>query len=201
MATDRPDHLLEAAAKRFAHYGFRRTVLEDVARDAGMAKGSIYLHATSKEDLFLQVVQREQQLLGEAARQAAEPFADPRRAMEAMVWRILPWLDERPLMGRLMTGDPELGTGPELAERIAETCHRERHVYEVIGDQVRRGMAMGIFRPDTLPEGAVTLVISLFHIHLHNKRQRFIELDAQVFIRELLRILFEGIQNREGEPA
>ena len=201
MAMERPDHLLEAAAKRFALYGFRRTVLDDVARDAGMAKGSIYLHAASKEDLFLQVVQREQQLMGEAAREAAAGHEDPRRAMEAIVWRMLPWLDERPLMGRLMTGDPELGTGPELAGRVAETCHSERHVYAVIGEEVNRGVATGLFRPDTLPKGAVTLVISLFHIHLHNKRQRFIELDSTVFIRELLRILFEGIQKREGEPA
>lgn len=201
MAGERPDQLLEAAAKRFALYGFRRTVLDDVARDAGMAKGSIYLHATSKEDLFIQVVQREQQLLGEAAREAALGQPDPRRAIEAIVWRVLPWLEERPLMGRLMTGDPELGTGPELAQRIAETCHQERQVYAVIGEEVRKGTAQGLFRPDTLPEGAVTLVISLFHIHLHNKRQRFIELDSTVFIRELLRILFEGIQNREGGPA
>jgi len=191
---DRPEQLLEAAARRFALYGFRRTVLDDIARDAGIAKGSIYLHAAGKEDLFIQTVLREQRLMAEAARAATEGAQDPRRAIAEIVARMLRWLDERPLMGRIMTGDQEMGLGPELARQVGESCHREHPLHDEIVRWIRLGSAQGLFRGDLLEEGPVTIVISMFHVYLYNKRQRFIELDDDLFIRELLRILFEGIQ-------
>jgi len=189
---EKPDQILEAAARRFALYGFRRTVMDDIARDAGIAKGSIYLHAASKEDLFVQTVRREQRLMAEAAREAVEGAA-PREAIQALVHRMLRWLDERPLMGRLMTGDPELGMGPELSQHAGQICHEEHLLADQISGLLDDGMRRGLFRGDLSTEAAVTLVISIFHIYLHNKRQRFIELDDEVFTAELLRILFEGI--------
>ncbi|MDP2359906.1 MAG: helix-turn-helix domain-containing protein [bacterium] len=194
---DKADLLLEAAARRFALYGFRRTVLDDIARDAGIAKGSIYLHATSKEDLFMQVVSREQRLMTEAASEAAAGHEDPRLAIEAIIRRMPDWLVERPLMGRLMTGDPELGIGPELGRQIEGACQGDKPLFTLIGALVTTGVERGIFRRDLVVEAPVSIVVSMFHIYLHNRRQRFIELDDETFLRELMRILFEGIQIHE----
>lgn len=192
MLMDKQDQILDAAARRFALYGFRRTVLDDIARDAGIGKGSIYLHVPGKDELFIQTVRREQRLMIEAAREATAGLS-PRAAIQALVLRMLKWLDERPLMGRLMTGDPELGMGPDLGRQAEQACHDERLLYDHISELLARGAEEGIFRGDLSPEAAVTLIISIFHIYLHNKRQHFIELDDEVFVAELLRILFEGI--------
>lgn len=35
----------------FLRYGFRKTTIEDIAREAGIGKGSIYLHFQSKEEI------------------------------------------------------------------------------------------------------------------------------------------------------
>ncbi len=191
---EKPDLILEAAAKRFALFGFRRTVMDDIARDAGIAKGSLYLHAVSKEDLFLKTVLRERQLMAEAAREAAAGHEDPREAVGALVRRFLQGLEERPLMGRLMTGDAEMGLGPELQQRLLELCNEDRDIMVVVSEALQRGVARGLFRADLSVEASASIVISIFHIHLYNKKQRFIELDDEVFTRELLRILFEGIQ-------
>lgn len=186
--------ILEAAAKRFALFGFRRTVMDDIARDAGIAKGSLYLHASSKEDLFLQTVSRERLLLAEAARSAAGTRQNPCEAIQALVERVLIWLAERPLMGRLMKADPEMGLGPELQRQLVEHCDRERELMQVVSEVLQAGVQHGHFRPDLNLVASTTIAISIFHIHLYNKEQRFIELEDEVFTRELLRILFEGIQ-------
>jgi len=191
---DKPDQILEAAAKRFALFGFRRTVMDDIARDAGIAKGSLYLHAASKEDLFLRTVRRERTLLADAAREAAATEADPRRAIRALVMRVLALLEVRPLMGRLLIGDPELGLGPDLRQQVAEHCDEDRELMAVTAQVIQGGVDNGVFRQDLSLEASVTLVISVFHIHLHNKRMPFIEMSDEDFTRELLRILFEGIQ-------
>jgi AcrR family transcriptional regulator len=52
----RPAEILAAALDSFAHRGFATTRMEDVARAAGIAKGTLYLYYPTKEDLFRALV-------------------------------------------------------------------------------------------------------------------------------------------------
>lgn len=52
----RPQELLAAALDLFVERGFASTRLEDVAKRAGVSKGTLYLYFTNKEDLFKAVV-------------------------------------------------------------------------------------------------------------------------------------------------
>jgi AcrR family transcriptional regulator len=54
----RPEEILAAALEEFAEKGYAATRLEDVARRAGVAKGTIYLYYDGKELLFQTVVRR-----------------------------------------------------------------------------------------------------------------------------------------------
>jgi len=44
--------ILAAALELFGRYGYRRTSIDDIARQAGVAKGTVYLYVESKEALF-----------------------------------------------------------------------------------------------------------------------------------------------------
>ncbi|MFN8589666.1 MAG: TetR/AcrR family transcriptional regulator [Candidatus Eisenbacteria bacterium] len=50
--------ILDAADRLLARRGFRRMTVETVAREAGIAKGSVYLHFASKEDVALSCIDR-----------------------------------------------------------------------------------------------------------------------------------------------
>ncbi|MCG2586340.1 TetR/AcrR family transcriptional regulator [Massilia sp. TS11] len=52
----RPQELLAAALEQFVEKGYAATRLEDVARCAGVSKGTLYLYFTNKEELFKAVV-------------------------------------------------------------------------------------------------------------------------------------------------
>ncbi|MBS0362057.1 MAG: TetR/AcrR family transcriptional regulator [Proteobacteria bacterium] len=52
----RPGEMLEAALSVFAERGFAQAKLDDIARRAGVAKGSLYLYFDTKEALFRAVV-------------------------------------------------------------------------------------------------------------------------------------------------
>ncbi|WP_342373741.1 TetR/AcrR family transcriptional regulator [Myxococcus stipitatus] len=52
MSSDPRTAILEAASEVFVRYGFKKASVEDIARKAGVGKGSIYLHFESKEALF-----------------------------------------------------------------------------------------------------------------------------------------------------
>src|SRR3954462_6809689 len=52
----RPQELLAAALDLFVERGFASTRLEDVAKRAGVSKGTLYLYFENKEELFKAVV-------------------------------------------------------------------------------------------------------------------------------------------------
>ncbi len=51
--------LVEVAARLFGRYGFYKTSMDEIAKVARKAKGSLYYHFASKEDLFTEVVATE----------------------------------------------------------------------------------------------------------------------------------------------
>ena len=55
-AAQRREAILNAALEEFAASGFAATRLDDVARRAGVAKGTIYLYFRDKESLFQELV-------------------------------------------------------------------------------------------------------------------------------------------------
>ena len=54
--------IIEAARNRFAHYGFSKVTMEEIAADVGMGKASLYYYFPKKEDLFKSVIQKEQEI-------------------------------------------------------------------------------------------------------------------------------------------
>src|SRR5215472_4124667 len=56
---ERPAEIAAAALTCFAERGFAATRLDDVARRAGVTKGTLYLYFPNKEELFKAVVRQE----------------------------------------------------------------------------------------------------------------------------------------------
>jgi AcrR family transcriptional regulator len=52
------DLILDAADVLLARYGYRKMTMEDVARQVGIGKGTIYLHFQGKEELILSHIDR-----------------------------------------------------------------------------------------------------------------------------------------------
>lgn len=63
MTTDRAqvrrDSLFEAAKRLFEEIGYARTTHADIAHEAGMGRTTFYEHFASKEDLLVQLVERD----------------------------------------------------------------------------------------------------------------------------------------------
>jgi TetR/AcrR family acrAB operon transcriptional repressor len=73
---EREKRILDAAAALFTHYGFDKTTVSDIAAEAGVSKGAIYLHFESKENLLEALLLRELQAYATAwlARIEADPL-------------------------------------------------------------------------------------------------------------------------------
>jgi TetR/AcrR family transcriptional regulator len=52
--------IIDAAQKRFSHYGLSKTTMTEIASDIGLSKASLYYYFADKDTLFRAVVKREQ---------------------------------------------------------------------------------------------------------------------------------------------
>ena len=71
----REERLLDVATTLLVRWGYRKTTIDDVAREAGVGKGTIYLHWKDKNELFRAAIWREQQRYSEEVQRriAADP--------------------------------------------------------------------------------------------------------------------------------
>jgi len=88
--------LLDAAERTFGRLGFEATRIEDVAKEAGVAKGLLYRHFVSKEALFSAVMQyKAERFTGRVLQRFAEEY----EATEGDPWALVVaglglWMDE-----------------------------------------------------------------------------------------------------------
>jgi AcrR family transcriptional regulator len=68
--------ILDATDRLLSRYGYRKMTVEDIAREVGIGKGSVYLHFASKEEVVLSHVDRIVERLKERLRAVARSDAD-----------------------------------------------------------------------------------------------------------------------------
>jgi AcrR family transcriptional regulator len=84
------DRILDATERLLARYGYQKTTMDDLAREAGIGKRTIYLHFASKEDVALSSVDRIVERLTERLRAVAALDLPPdRRVRRMLLLRVL----------------------------------------------------------------------------------------------------------------
>jgi TetR/AcrR family acrAB operon transcriptional repressor len=105
--TDNPEReqrILDAAASLFVHYGYDKTTVSDIAREAGVSKGAIYLHFASKDELFEALLMREMMTYANTWLNRLE--ADPKGGtMGGMYKNMLYALNSSPFMAMMFKQD------------------------------------------------------------------------------------------------
>ena len=69
------DAILDATDRLLARYGYKKMTIDDLAREVGIGKGSVYLHFSSKEELALSHIDRMIERLKAALLRTAESSA------------------------------------------------------------------------------------------------------------------------------
>ena len=142
----RPQELLAAALGLFVERGYAATRLEDVARRAGVSKGTLYLYFTNKEELFKAVVREHIVHAIGAAEQTVAGFSGPTPDLLREI--LLAWWEQlgaTHLAGITKLMLAEANNFPDLAAFYEEevVARGERLISSVL----ERGIARGEFRP------------------------------------------------------
>src|SRR5437870_10741769 len=97
MEATKWEGVVERAAKTFARYGFKKTSIDDIARAAGVAKGTVYLGCTSKLDLFYQAILRDIRLWNAELAKVVDPRVPADELLASIAQEAFASLDRFPL--------------------------------------------------------------------------------------------------------
>ena len=150
---DRPEEILDAAVAVFGDQGYARAKLEDVARRAGVSKGTLYLYFASKEELFREMVRTRIVPTVEEGEVAFEQWTGTsRQLLEDSVkryWRVMTG-ERTACMVRLVKA--EMHQFPELGHfYFDEVILRSRRLLTAV---LQRGVASGEFRAGVVEHGS-----------------------------------------------
>lgn len=143
----RREEILATARTLFFDKGFRDTTIDDIARSAELARGTIYLYFESKEEIYATIMEEGLATLHLLIRARHDPDADPLTNLLAGHDGFMQFHDEFPhyynslMLDRMQIADV---LPPALKDRIdRKTAEMTEWIQEII----EQGMREGLFRP------------------------------------------------------
>jgi len=189
--------ILDAALRLFGQYGYKRTSIDDIAAEADIAKGSIYLSFASKEEIFRalceDIVQR---IEAEAvrARDSDAPLPDRIVAiLQAKFGFYFATVRSSPHAVELMDSKNQLSAG--LFEKLDRRY--QRILREALEEASNRG-EIAPQRRGLSPAGVVELLLAGAYGIEHSAASSSI---LQRRMSELVKVILAGICPEEEKPT
>jgi AcrR family transcriptional regulator len=200
---ERPAQILDAALDVFSQHGYAAAKLDDIAHQAGVSKGTIYLYFASKDELFKALVK---DIIG-AQLSSVDLLPTPPSAsleLERALRRHWSFVTQPRFDGWFRILVAELPKHPELLEFYnREVIDRAWSMLERI---IQRGIGNREFRP-LAPRLTVGFVNSLVVMHRHwvsscSIRPEYQSVDRQLIIDGIVDFALAALRNPDAaSPA
>jgi len=179
ISLEKRENILRTAAMLFAEQGFARTDVAQIAKRAGVAKGSIYNYFESKEDLYLYVCRDGIERSRQAVYSDIRPEWDLYRQIDHIFRRGVAFVLAHPQYARLYLNVASAGM-----ERFADQLSLEVEKYT--SDHLKRiiadGMSRGIVRKGVDVSLAAFLINSLYIIFVISLVSRHFQIRMKEYL-------------------
>lgn len=189
QAAARREAILNAALAEFSANGFSATRLDDVAKRAGVAKGTIYLHFADKEALFQEIVRSMLSPLVGRLEELGNVDLPLRAVIERIVELFIQEIletDRKNILRLIITEGPRF---PNIAEfHYKQVIVRALKALQIMTE---RAVERGELKHDALARfPQLVFAPALMTIVWNSLFERFSPLDARALMRAHLDILF-----------
>lgn len=175
---ERAHRILDATSELIQRFGYDKTTIDDIARAAGVAKGTIYLHWNTRDALFAALLRRERvRLLDDVRRGAPSTLHD-------LLYGLAAGLLRRPLMRASLLGDSEVLGKLTRHKRESSTTLPMGELFETYIGTLREH---GVLRADLTTYEHLTVLTSTIYGFL--TAQRYLPDSMQVQDERLAELL------------
>jgi TetR/AcrR family transcriptional regulator, fatty acid metabolism regulator protein len=140
---DKPQQIIEAAVRIFARKGYYNSRVSDIAREAGMAAGTIYLYFKTKDDILVTLFRDKMAQFVAASRKAVAEEPDAVAKLRRLIHLHFEMLEENPELAEVM----------QVEQRQGQKFFRGASAQEIsayfalIGSVLEEGVAQRQLRP------------------------------------------------------
>src|ERR671919_2093198 len=152
--TDKHQQIIEAAVRVVARNGYYNSRVSDIAREAGIASGTIYLYFKTKDDILVTLFRDKMAGFVEGARKAIADEPDAVAKLRRLVRLHFETLEAHPDLAEVV--QVELRQGQKFFR--GASAHEVSAYFELIGSVLEEGVAAGRFHGD-LPVKVATKVL------------------------------------------
>jgi TetR/AcrR family transcriptional regulator, fatty acid metabolism regulator protein len=141
---DKPQQIIDAAVRVFARNGFYNSRVSDIAREAGIASGTIYLYFKTKDEILVTLFREKMAAFVSALRSEISREKDPEAKIRRLVRLHFEVLEASPDMAEVV--QVELRQGQKFFR--GASAHEISAYFDLIGSILHEGVAGGVFRRD-----------------------------------------------------
>ncbi len=144
---DKHERIIEAATRVFARKGFFQAKVSDIAREAGVADGTIYLYFDNKDDILISLFEEQMKAVLDNMIRKLSRETDPVKKLQQFALTHLSLIEENKNVAEII--QVEL----RQSSRFMKEYKNERFAQylDLIGDIIREGQEKGVFGPDIIP--------------------------------------------------
>jgi AcrR family transcriptional regulator len=176
----------DTAARLFATKPFHKVRLDDVAAAAQVGKGTLYIYFKSKEDLYVSLVSEGFTQLVEQLKNVSD--LSPQEALTQIIRQLVIFSFAHPNFFEMMRTVPQLTNHSAL-------LRMRKELSELITRTLKRGIKAGIWSDPSPELTAIIIPGMLRSAMLYGPR----ELNDEMLIQHILRLVFEGIGRGAGK--
>lgn len=185
ISEEKQERVLREAARLFAERGFSATDVAELAKRAGVSKGSLYNYFENKEDLYLHVCKDGLARSRRAVFGGIDPEWDIYRQVKHIFRQGIRFARKSPEYVRLYLTASAPGKEQFSAKLSSDV---EKHTADYLKNQIRRGQVQGIVRSDLDPKLGAFFINSLYIIvvasmvskHFQNRLKEYFEIQGSL---------------------
>jgi TetR/AcrR family fatty acid metabolism transcriptional regulator len=141
---DKPQQIIDAAIRVFARNGYYNSRVSDIAREAGIASGTIYLYFKTKDEILVTLFREKMAEWVAHVRLETARERDPIARLRRLISLHFAVLESNPDLAEVV--QVELRQGHKFFR--GASAHEVSAYFELIGSLLEEGVAAGVIRDD-----------------------------------------------------
>jgi TetR/AcrR family fatty acid metabolism transcriptional regulator len=189
---ERADLILLAAEAVFMEKGYHDASMDDIAARVGVAKGTVYLHFPSKQDLVFALFEREMELFLNTVIQSATSSLPVRARLERILYHVYGELPGQRIQ-LLLSLSSSMDVRKNFLERKEQLRNRMDEISIRISALFEEGKEAGEFETSLPTAVMVSAFFGLLSPHAYQRLLNTKQLSPEELATHLGRIYFQGI--------
>lgn len=189
------DQIIEAARQLFYKYGFKKVSMDEIAREAGVTKRTIYMYFSSKEELLKYFIEEElknmKQIVEEIEKRKDLEFFE---SVNLGIYKLLKYKKEKDFLN-IIAKEGEILKNEIILENLELI---DKQIKEYIKEKLELAKSKGFI--DYEDADITTFLIYKMYIALmFDWSETYKKLDDKVIADSILKFVLNGISRKEDD--